>query len=214
VALQAFEPKFDPVEELWYFNLAMRTDPLPFPRVRLGIVRYQPHAREDDVPPEGSEPVRLRVSTPTTEWVKPLPGRKATATCRQRADKSTEVFVVVTGPAPLLDVGERVTQEMLVEVIRYRMDRTQEEVAKERDGTAASCSNWSTEPGNELARGWKREVQGGLSWSCMFVLDGPLDADDWSHAVTVKETRKMPRASENLIGEAGPNFLVRIDLKT
>lgn len=211
VALHAFEPRFDPVEELWYFNLAIRSDPLPFPRVRLGIVRYQPNAREDDVPPEGSEPVRLRVSTPTTEWVKPLPGRKATATCRPRADKSTEIFVVVSGPAPIPEKGENVTQEMLVEVIRYRKD--QEEVARERDGTEASCGNWSTERRDELARGWRREVQGGLSWSCMFVLDGQLESDGWSHAVTVKETRKIPRASENSAGETGPNFLARIDLK-
>jgi hypothetical protein len=68
VGLQAFEPRFDPIQELWYVNVALKTDPLPFPRVRLGLVRYQAHAREDDVPFEGSEPVRLRVSTPVKEW--------------------------------------------------------------------------------------------------------------------------------------------------
>lgn len=215
VALHAFEPKFDPVEELWYVNLTIRTDPLPFPRVRLGIVRYQPHGREDDVPPDGAEPVRLRVSTPTTEWVKPLPGRTATATCRQRADKNTEIVVVVNGPAPSLAENEKVTQGMLVEVIRYRKDgqSAQEEVVRELDGTLASCSNWSTEPRDGLARGWRHAVDGGLSWSCMFVLPGQLEQHGWSHAVTVKETRRIPRASNNSHGETGSNFLARIDLK-
>jgi hypothetical protein len=215
VALNAFEPKFDPVEELWYVNLTIRTDPLPFPRVRLGLVRYQPHAREDDTPQEGSEPVRLRVSTPTTEWVKPLPGRKATATCRRRADGNTEVVVVVNGPAALPEGNQSVTQEMLVEVIRYRKDgaSAQEYLANEIDGTLASCCNWSTSPQDRLARGLLQEVQGGLSWSCMFVLADTAEANGWSHAVTVKETRKIPKASDNSIGDTGPNFLARIELK-
>lgn len=215
VALHAFEPKFDPVEELWYVNLAIRTDPLPFPRVRLGLVRYQPHAREDDTPQEGSEPVRLRVSTPTIELVKPLPGRKATATCRRRTDGNTEIVVVVNGAAALPEGDQSVTQEMLVEVIRYRKDTAsaEEDPANEIDGTPASCCNWSTSPREGLAQGWVQEVQGGLSWSCMFVLAGAVEFDGWSHAVAVKETRKIKKASDNSIGDTGPNFLARIDLK-
>jgi hypothetical protein len=214
VALHAFAPKFDPVEELWYVNLLIRTDPLPFPRVRLGLVRYQPQAREDDVPPEGDEPVRLRVSTPTTEWVKPLPGRKATATCRRRSDGNTEIVVVVDGPAAVPGKEEQVEQDMYVEIIRHRRDgeSTQEETAIELDGRRAACNEWSTDAFGTLAHGLLTEVQGGRSWSCMFVLPGPLDANGWSHAVTVKETRKVPRASDRSIGNTGPNFVARIEL--
>jgi hypothetical protein len=73
VALKTFVPKFDPAEELWYVDVALNTASNPTPRVRLGLVRYQPHAREDVQTTDGTPPVRLRVSTPVAEWIQPLP---------------------------------------------------------------------------------------------------------------------------------------------
>jgi hypothetical protein len=230
VALQAFEARFDPMEELWYVNVALRTDPLAFPRVRLGLVRYQPNAREDEIPPEDSEPVRLRVSTPVTEWVKPLPGRKATATCRPRADKKTEIVVVVDGPSADPDENKKGIQpRMIVELVRHKTSGgiTQEEIAKESDGKDATCFEWSTEAFSSSTRGLMRRVPGGCSWTCIFLLPGPLEDNGWSHSVVVTETREINRANPNpevLIpasqatgqpknpGSTGPNFVARIEL--
>ncbi|MFG1287906.1 hypothetical protein [Xanthobacter versatilis] len=231
VALQAFEPRFDPMEELWYVNVALRTDPLAFPRVRLGLVRYQPNAREDDVPPEGSEPVRLRVSTPVTEWVKPLPGRRATATCRPRADGKTEIVVVVDGPSADPDENKKGIQtRMVVEVVRHRTGGgvTQEETARDNDGAEAACSEWSTDPFNSAAHGLIRRLPSGCSWTCMFLLPGQIEDNGWSHSVVVTETREINRANpeagdaahggqttERLqnTGSTGPHFVARIKLE-
>ncbi len=179
VALQAFEPRFDPMVELWYFDVALRTGPLAFPRVRLGLVRYQPNAREDDVPPEGSEPVRLRVSTPVTEWVKPLPGRRATATCQPRANGWTEIGVVVDGPSAYPDDNKNGVQpNMLVELIRHKSSNglpSQEEIAIAGDGNPALYSDWSSKDFNSSARGLIHRLRGVCSWTCIFVIPGPLE---------------------------------------
>lgn len=222
VALQAFEPRFDPITELWYIEVVLKTDPLAFPRVRLGLVRYQPNAREDDTPLEGSEPVRLRVSTPVKEWVKPLPGRRATATCRPRADGKIEIVVVVDGP--LADPAENskgIQAHMVVELFRHTSSGgfPQEEIAKDSDGKPAVCSEWSTNALDTSASGLMRRLPGGCSWTCIFVLSGPLEENQWSHSVFVKETREANRAARpdlnnpQLLGDTGPNFVARIPLK-
>ena len=220
VALQAFEPRFDPVEELWYINVPLRTDPLPFPRVRLGLVRYQPNAREDDLPLEGEEPVRLRVSAPVTEWAKPLPGRRATATCRQRADGCTEVIVTVDGPSAMPNDQAGANPDMVVEVIRFRNDGglLQELTAKDDKGADAICKEWSSDAlQSPPSCGVLRRVAAGLSWSCMFVLSGALQHDGWSHAVVVRETRELPKANvedgdTERKEKTGPNFVARVEL--
>ncbi|MGJ4891216.1 hypothetical protein ACQR1Y_23705 [Bradyrhizobium sp. HKCCYLRH3099] len=223
VALQTFEPKFDPVQEMWYFNLALKTDPLPFPRVRLGLVRYQAHAREDNVPFEGSEPVRLRVSTPVKEWVKPLPGRRATLTCRAISDKRFELTCVVNGPSsdPAAEKGR---PHMVVEVIRHRVfdGVPQEYTITDIDGNSAMCDDWTPNPAaideTSKPKGVFIKSDGGYHWSCLFTIDGPLELDGgWSHAVVVRETRQFDRAksSENTVQllDTGPIFIARIPIK-
>jgi hypothetical protein len=230
VALQAFEPRFDPIEELWFVNVALKTDPLAFPRVRLGLVRYQPNAREDDVPFEGSEPVRLRVSTPVAEWVKPLPGRKATATSRLRDDGRTEIVVVVSGPSADPEENMKgIHARMVVEVIRHKTDGSvaQEEIAKGSDGKDATCSDWSTDASSPVASGLMRRLPDGCSWTCMFLLPGRLEDNGWSHSVVVTETREIKRASlkaedatldtqltdqPKTLASTGPNFVARMGL--
>ena len=220
VALQTLEPHFDPVEELWYFNVALATDPLSFPRVRLGLVRYQANAREDDLPMEGSEPVRLRVSTPVQEWVKPLPGRRVTATCSPRSGGFTDVTVIVDGPAAVWQTGENdmtpIRPYMMVEVIRSwkRNEILQEEVINERDGAQASCSAWSTSEHDMSARGLFRALRDGYSWTCMFTVRS--FGDDDGYCVVVRENQAKahgPVKGEAKIGDTGPNFVARILLR-
>ncbi|TPO13737.1 hypothetical protein [Mesorhizobium sp. B1-1-5] len=224
VALQAFEPRFDPVQELWYVNVALNTDPLPFPRVRLGLVRYQAHAREDDLPLEGSEPVRLRVSTPVKEWVKPLPGRRATVTCRPRENGRFDIAVAIDGPSTDPDAKEQSARpRMVVEVIRSRTMNgiAQEETVKDIDGNLAECEDWS--PGSSIVDGNGKPPKGiylpsdaGYHWSALFTIEGPLDHDGWSHSVVVRETRQLPRArpeKARSAADTGPIFMVRIPLE-
>ena len=124
VALQIFAPLFDPLEELWYVDIALRTDPFPMPKVRLGLVRYQPHAREDDDPREGELPVRLRVSSPVTEWVQPLPGRIVEVTCQSVKSGSvpaTNIYVTVRGAnGTPVHTADESGPALEIEVIRYR----------------------------------------------------------------------------------------------
>ncbi|AZO29772.1 hypothetical protein [Mesorhizobium sp. M1B.F.Ca.ET.045.04.1.1] len=218
VALQAFEPRFDPVEELWYFNVALRTDPLSFPRVRLGLVRYQANAREDDVPLEGTEPVRLRVSTPVLEWVKPLPGRRATATCHRRADGFTDVTVIVDGPSAIWQTEARdrqpVRPHMVVELIhRWKINGIdQEEIVTDKDRQPAVCSTWSISDSDSSSIGLFRPLRDGYSWTCLFTVNNFTDEDNYS--VVVREGREIARASKigEKVGETGPNFVADIPL--
>jgi hypothetical protein len=235
VALQAFEPRFDPIQELWYINVALNTDPLPFPRVRLGLVRYQAHAREDDIPPEGLEPVRLRVSTPVKEWVKPLPGRRATVTCRPTSNERIDITVVIDGPStnpePKQEIAnprlvEIARPQMVVEVIRHKTidSIAQEEIVKDVNGNSAICDEWTSasaaieedrKPNGIFIH--SEEPDGGYYWSSMFTLRGPLEQNGWSTSVVVRETRRLERARSAegppQLADTGPVFLARIPLK-
>jgi hypothetical protein len=219
VALQAFEPRFDPIQELWYINVVLKTDPLPFPRVRLGLVRYQAHAREDDVPFEGSEPVRLRVSTPVKEWVKPLPGRRATVTCRQIDDIRIELTVVVDGPSTD-PAAKKARPKMVVEVIRHRVldGIPQEDTVTDFDGNPAICDEWTSGAIDETSKpkGIFIKSDGGYHWSSLFTIRGPLEHDGWSHAVVVRETRQFesarPYANAGPLADTGPIFIARIPI--
>ena len=223
VALQAFEPRFDPIQELWYINVALTTDPLPFPRVRLGLVRYQAHAREDDVPFEGSEPVRLRVSTPVKEWVKPLPGRRATVTCHPIGEERMEVTVVVDGPSSDPEAEKGARPRMIVEVIRHKTidGIAQEQIFMDSDGTQAICEDWSSDKdaieGQSKLKGIFLRSDAGYHWNAMFTIHGALEKDGWSHSVVVRETRQFDRARAAKDtpprADTGPVFLARIPLR-
>lgn len=64
VSLLTYRPKFDISEEQWYVDVPLAHPREAEPFVRLGLVRYQPHA------PEG-----LRVSYPVVQWTQLLPRR-------------------------------------------------------------------------------------------------------------------------------------------
>jgi hypothetical protein len=82
VSLLTYEPRFDPVQALWYIDVALSALDLPDPFIRLGLVRYQPHASR-----------HLQVSEPVVEWVQLLPER--TVTVRYGSLRSGESGVPV-----------------------------------------------------------------------------------------------------------------------
>jgi hypothetical protein len=85
VALITYAPRFDPEQEIWYVDVEINPCGAVYPFVRLGLVRYQPHA-----------PRNLRVSEPVVEWVQIMPARTATATGKKHG-KRTIITVVVEG---------------------------------------------------------------------------------------------------------------------
>ncbi len=64
VSLVTYRPKFDISEEQWYVDVALAHPREAQPFVRLGLVRYQPHATDD-----------LQVSYPVVQWTQLLPRR-------------------------------------------------------------------------------------------------------------------------------------------
>jgi hypothetical protein len=239
VALRTFSPRFDPIEELWYVDVAVKTDPYPMPRVRLGLVRYQPHAREDFDAPNGDTPTRLRVSTPVAEWIQPLPGRIVEVTYQEtelRSKKSngtetgTKVFVTVKGPFPLPDQtsdGAAVTVDpakdfegirpaLEIELIRYQPETgsspATEECTTDVDRRPCVWQTWV--PGGP---GVASRVDGGWAWTCMFTLPAKVNTEGWQHAISIREFLLGPSANEEQAREVRPlttglRFLKRIDL--
>lgn len=64
VSLITYAPRFDPDQEIWYADIELNPCGAVYPFVRLGLVRYQPHA-----------PRAVQVSEPITEWVQIMPAR-------------------------------------------------------------------------------------------------------------------------------------------
>jgi hypothetical protein len=157
------------------------------------------------------------------QWVKPLPARRATATCRPRKDGGTDIIIVVSGPSALPDENQEYGAQprLEVEILRYRLHGeciVEEETAKEADGKKdAICTTWAAAPSSGGAScGLVRAIPGGLSWTCMFTLPGPLNDNGWLHAAIVCEARSSKKALvlEDKIerGETGPTFHARIEL--
>lgn len=113
VSLVTYEPRFDIETEQWYVDAAIEHPFEAQPFVRLGLVRFQPHAPEDH-----------QVSFPTTQWVQLLPRRDVRVTYELR--NSVEfAMVTVEGLGPLDDrfdaaddgVGTRVWAHVMSEYV-------------------------------------------------------------------------------------------------
>ncbi|WP_425079093.1 hypothetical protein [Ruegeria denitrificans] len=85
VALALYQPRFDVEREEWFIDVTLKAPLAPDGFVRLGLVRYQPHA----VP-------ELRCSRPVVQWAQPL----STRALRARRDAPGRIFIELEGPAP------------------------------------------------------------------------------------------------------------------
>jgi hypothetical protein len=236
VALKTFVPKFDPAEELWYVDVALDSGSNPMPRVRLGLVRYQPHAREDVQSADGTPPVRLRVSTPVAEWIQPLPRRSTEVTCRTSSHgkvKLTTVTVTVSGAFPqpdqesdgsaiLVDPAvptNRTRPALEIELLRHReafgTEPAQEELVLGTDRKPCVWRTWMADgPGRAARRGtdW--------AWIYSFQIEGDLSShEEWRNAIAVREIMLGKRANEEnpSIGGCrtlgtGPRYFARVEL--
>lgn len=208
VSLVTFEPRFDLVEGLWFVDLAL-TVVEARPRERLGLVRYQPHGREDETATEAAEPVRLRVSQPVVQWIRPLPDRR-TDVSWSTGDAGTVVVVVVSGPSAAT-VGDA-SHRTVVELVRFR-ERAGgtpgvEEPVIGGDNKPLVCRDWNT-ASSQLGR-----KNGVATWTCHFTVLGKWDADGWSHAVLVKEYSEFGAAdpADGVSVESGASYYARLPL--
>jgi hypothetical protein len=102
VSLLTYEARFDIDFERWYVDIHIDADQVPEPFVRLGLVRFQKHARRE-----------LQVSEPIAEWVQIMPKRAVSVSVGAPDQRShrTELSVEVSTPAcydgfaPLLEAG-------------------------------------------------------------------------------------------------------------
>ncbi|MBI5792668.1 MAG: hypothetical protein HZA63_14455 [Rhodocyclales bacterium] len=98
VSLVTYEPLFDVETEQWFVDIALDHAFEAQPFVRLGLVRYQPHA-----------PEALQVSFPTVQWVQLLPQRSAWMFTEEVGRKKT-TWLAVEGLGPVdvsRDAGDR-----------------------------------------------------------------------------------------------------------
>ena len=93
VSLLVFRPKFDVFEEQWYVDVAIEHDREAEPFLRLGLVRYQPHA-----------PADLQVSYPVTQWTQLLPTRTVEVR-RSKTEVALKVEGLATSPSPSVKLG-------------------------------------------------------------------------------------------------------------
>jgi hypothetical protein len=91
VSLLTYEPRFDIDYERWYVDFRIDAGELPEPFIRLGLVRFQPHARPE-----------MQVSEPIAQWVQLMPKRT--------------ICVAVEPPRNLPHEGEANRVEVAIEV--------------------------------------------------------------------------------------------------
>src|SRR5262249_38656164 len=84
VSLVTYVPKFDVENEQWYVDVAMEHPYEAEPFIRLGLVRYQPHA-----------PADLQVSYPVAQWTQLLPKRTVHVTTMRPAHGPVMMDVAV-----------------------------------------------------------------------------------------------------------------------
>lgn len=84
VALALYEPRFDVEREEWYIDVTLDAPAAADGFVRLGLVRYQPHAIPE-----------LRCSRPVVQWAQPLSERKL----RARQHDNGGIYMEVEGVA-------------------------------------------------------------------------------------------------------------------
>jgi hypothetical protein len=107
VSLLTYEPRFDIDYERWYVDIRIDAGELPEPFIRLGLVRFQPHARPE-----------IQVSEPIAQWVQLMPKRTIRVAIeppenrpREGGANRVEVAIEVKTPAeydgsaPLFDPG-------------------------------------------------------------------------------------------------------------
>ena len=131
VSLMTYAPRFDVDSETWYVDVEIDPGAAPDPFLRLGLVRFQPHA--DRV---------LQVSYPVAEWVQVVGHRRNAHVYVSEGNqerKPTKIVVEIDYPVLADDTGlspQRVFSATLIE--RFRLETG---LVVERDGPCRSSDD-------------------------------------------------------------------------
>lgn len=217
VSLLTYEPRFDPIQSLWFVDVALDALDLSDPFIRLGLVRYQEHAAPE-----------LRVSEPVTEWVQLLPYRAVHHKYEspKEGEVGIPVVVTVTGQETLRSALEASTTETPEDAALDRPFMRAEVSIRRRlsDGPHFEERTLTSTDGKEIsAIGEGRRSRHGLAWTMRLLL--PPDHDPQkstaaqSYRIYVEEIVRMrsgsglqPKGTLAEKVESGPRFAVSFEL--
>jgi hypothetical protein len=101
VSLLTYAPRFDVDTERWYVDVDIDPGASPDPFLRVGLVRFQPHAARN-----------LQVSFPTAEWVQIVAKRREVRLeVRPPASEEARYVAVITVGSPLIDSYDAAASE-------------------------------------------------------------------------------------------------------
>jgi hypothetical protein len=212
VSLLSYKPRFDLREDLWYLDIDVDVGLTPEPFIRLGVVRYQPNAREDKSGvTTGSRGIRC--SPPSVAWAQVMPFRRLAATW-VRSSNGTEVSAVLSGPGALAQKEPKPTPAVRFRVVKYRAATgrapSQEIQARGSSEEILCWESWKGDPS-----GNQRMFKGESTWTALFQLAEKIEESDWKYSVTAEEFDRMPGtedADPRDMQESGTRFFGRIDL--
>lgn len=204
VSLVTYAPRFDPEQENWYVDVEINPCGAVYPFVRLGLVRYQPHA-----------PRTLQVSEPVVDWVQILPERTVTARGEEQ-DGQTIVTVTVEGsfsqpanPGRNGEISSEQTPRMHVTLLRRRAAQDGELFGPEQSygdtvivepRCGVGCMTWTTSFPIDAAD-YRAEQE---HWS-IFV----EEVERFRPATYADEPRYETRKDSNFV-DTGPRFTARL----
>jgi hypothetical protein len=212
VSLLTYEPRFDPVQALWYVDVGLNALDLPDPFIRLGLVRYQEHAARN-----------LQVSEPVVEWVQLLPQRTVTVkrSTPRPGDKSVTIDVEVHGHGSIRSAVEDPTVDSARQAKRDRPIMRAELSQRRKIGDTQHYEEHAViGPGGKPVMAVDDNAQrsaDGLSWKLQ--LHAPIEPDAATRfRVYVEEVMRMlpadvfrEDANPDDV-ETGPRFAAHIDL--
>jgi hypothetical protein len=218
VSLMTYEPRFDPVQALWYVDLALDPLDLPEPFVRLGLVRYQEHAAE-----------HLQVSEPIAEWIQLFPSRSVSVQYKQPrlGERGVPLEIKVRGRGSLRTAVEGdIAVDQSRQAMRDRPIMRAELSRRRRIGDGPHFKETVVTDANEkpvaAADTNARRSSGGLTWTLRLLIPSDEDPrkaipEKTSYHVFVEEILSMlpasgtPGAPDEDIA-TGPRFAVSLDL--
>lgn len=204
VALLTHEARFDPEQELWYADVDIDPLDVSYPFVRVGLVRYQPHA-----------PRELRTSEPITEWIQLLPERTASASFEEDSQFSV-LTVTVKGPASKRGDSKNAPEVSSAQRPLMRISLLRR-IPGEDGATGAETVFTTVEAHSEL-------ISGGLEWSVSVSLTPELLTEEgvvWSlfaeevermRPATYPDEPRYATSKDALFAETGPRFATKLEL--
>ncbi|MVA27268.1 hypothetical protein [Agrobacterium vitis] len=210
VSIVTYAPRFDVDMEQWYVDVEIDPGIAPDPFLRLGLVRFQPHANR-----------RLQVSHPIAEWVQ-VTGFKRNVSLE--VDEETWT-ATLRAEVPRLPTFEKEAPRTILRATLIERTKTESGVVAERVAR-------EPRPGDQLGPPYVHTVGAeplaSGSWIAKFNLPPPKEGV--SFAVLLEEVYVLPRATFDgeakletpdgdkgitdpaLWQESGPRFAVRLEI--